>query len=335
MAGKTKQLQRNRGSRTLSKSVLCSALAAVLATSVPSAASAADRYWDANGTTIGSGGSGTWNLSNLNWSPNGDGVSGPFQLPWNNALLDNAIFGGTAGTVNLGTPITAHNLTFNTAGYVLTGNTLTLGGASPTITTAGSATINSIIAGTSGLIKAGAGTLQLSGANTYSGGISILDGTLYGVTDGALGAAANNITTAAGTTVGLRIDGAGTARSVTIGDGGTLTVSGAGVGSALISGNGRVNVAPSNNALSMGGLGSLFAPTGALSDSSPAGSRPAVTAIVRSCRRSASRMQQRPPVSLNPFVPRSWRTSLTVIPCAPSRSANSRVIIVIPALETQ
>ncbi|MGY0556947.1 autotransporter-associated beta strand repeat-containing protein [Lysobacter sp. A421] len=251
MADRTKQFQRTRGSRTLSKSLLCTALAAVLAAGVPTVTHAEDRYWDANGTAVGSGGSGTWNLSNLNWSPNGDGVSGPFALPWSNALLDNAIFGGTAGTVNLGDPIAVHNLTFNTAGYVLTGNTLTLGGASPTITAAGSATINSIIAGTSGLTKAGAGTLQLSGANTYSGGISLLGGTLYGVTDGALGAAGNDITTAAGTTVGLRIDGAGTARSITIGDGGTLTVSGAGVGSALISGNGRVNVAPSNNALSI------------------------------------------------------------------------------------
>ncbi|MGY0798534.1 autotransporter-associated beta strand repeat-containing protein [Lysobacter sp. A286] len=251
MADRTKQIQRTRGSRTLSKSLLCTALAAVLAAGVPSVTHAEDRYWDANGTAVGSGGSGTWNLSNLNWSPNGDGVSGPFALPWSNALLDNAIFGGTAGTVNLGDPIAVQNLNFNTAGYVLTGGTLTLGGASPTITTAGSATINSIIAGTSGLTKAGAGTLQLSGANTYSGGISLLGGTLYGVTDGALGAAGNDITTAAGTTVGLRIDGAGTARSITIGDGGTLTVSGAGVGSALISGNGRVNVAPSNNALSI------------------------------------------------------------------------------------
>src|SRR5690606_18681658 len=100
------------------------------------------------------------------------------------------------------------------------------------ISTVGGTTINSIIAGTSGLTKAGAGTLQLSGANTFSGGISILGGTLYGVTDGALGAVGNDITTAAGASVGLRIDGAGTARSITIGDGGLLTVNGAGVGSA-------------------------------------------------------------------------------------------------------
>src|SRR3546814_7187233 len=78
---------------------------------MPSAAAGADRYWDGNGTAVGSGGTGTWNLGNLNWSPNVDGVSGPYSTPWSNAALDNAIFAGTAGTVTLGVPITVHDLT--------------------------------------------------------------------------------------------------------------------------------------------------------------------------------------------------------------------------------
>lgn len=249
MSSKTMRNRRNLASKTFSRSLLCSALAAVLASGAAPSARAADRYWDANGTAVGVGGAGTWNLGNLNWSPNGDGVSGPFVDPWDNAALDHAIFGGTAGTVVLGSAITAHDLTFNVGGYVLTGNTLTLGGATPTISTSsGTTQINSVVAGNAGLVKAGNGTLQLGGANTFSGAISILGGTLYGVTDAALGAAGNDITTAAATSVGLRIDGAGTSRSVTIGDGGTLTLSGAGVGAALIGGNGRVSVAASNNA---------------------------------------------------------------------------------------
>src|SRR3546814_2463371 len=64
----------------------------------PAQAQDADRNWDANGTAVGSGGTGTWNLGNLNWSPSGDGVSGPYIAPWNNTALDNAIFGGTAGS---------------------------------------------------------------------------------------------------------------------------------------------------------------------------------------------------------------------------------------------
>src|SRR5690606_10891062 len=165
--------------------------------------------------------------------------------------LDDAIFGGTAGTVTVGSPITVHNLTFNTAGYALTGGTLTLGGISPTITTntnaAGVTTIGSVISGSAGLAKAGTGSLRLSGANTFSGDISILDGRIYASSDAALGAASNSIFTAAGRSVWLGIEGSNTARSVVIGDGGTLTVTGSGVGSALISGNGNVNVAASNN----------------------------------------------------------------------------------------
>ena len=120
----------------------------------------------------------TWNTTNSTWSPNTDGVSGPYG-PWINATLDNAIFGGTAGTVTLGTPITVHNITFNTANYTLTGNTLTLAGATPTITvTSGTSTINSIIAGTAGLTKAGTGALTLSANNTFTGGVTVNAGTL-------------------------------------------------------------------------------------------------------------------------------------------------------------
>ena len=124
-----------RKSKPLSRRLLCGAsLAAVLACA-PAAAHAEDRYWDANGTTIGSGGTGSWNLANLNWSPNGDGVSGPFVEPWVNGDLDDAIFGGTAGTVTVGVPVTVGNITFSSAGYVLNGSTITLGGANSTITT--------------------------------------------------------------------------------------------------------------------------------------------------------------------------------------------------------
>ena len=47
--------------------------------------------------------------------------------------------------------MTANGLTFNTTGYNLTGSTITLAGATPTITTnAASATIGSILGGTAG-----------------------------------------------------------------------------------------------------------------------------------------------------------------------------------------
>lgn len=247
MGNKLKRVGRGRGAEVFSRSVLHRALVAALAACVIPGAGAATRYWDVNGTTAGSGGTGIWNLTNLSWGPSGDGTTGPFASAWNNAALDDAIFGGTAGTVTLGAPITAHNLSFNTSGYILTGNTLTLAGASPTITTnmtsTGFARIASIIAGTAGLTKAGDGTLQLTNTgNTFSGGILLTGGTLHGSSDATLGQAGNAITTAAGANVALRIDGVSTQRSVTIGNGGNLTLSGTGVGSARISGSGNVVV---------------------------------------------------------------------------------------------
>ncbi|UIJ44831.1 autotransporter-associated beta strand repeat-containing protein [Sphingomonas cannabina] len=214
---------------------------------MPSVAQAQDanRNWDANSTTPGNGGTGTWDTSGLNWSPNTDGTSGPYDAPWNNLLLDNAIFGGTAGTVTLGVPITAHNLTFNIAGYELTGNTLTLSGTTPTISVntgvTGTATISSVLAGTNGLTKAGAGILFLDGANTFSGGITLSGGTLRASDNAAFGAASNTITTTANATLTVDL-GTTENRTVSIGAGTLLTITAGGAGSALYTGSGNLSV---------------------------------------------------------------------------------------------
>ena len=243
-----------RSGQSLSRRLLCGAsLAAVLACGLPGIAHAEDRHWDANVTAVGSGGTGTWNLSNLNWSPNGDGVSGPFVRPWENGTVDNAIFGGTAGTVTVAVPVTVGNITFNSAGYILNGSTLTLAGPAPTITTNignSNVAINSTIAGSSGLVKAGSGGLILNGTNSFTGGITLNSGSVYAGSDAALGALSNNIVTAAGVQVRLSITGASTSRAVAIGDGGTLILEGSGAGSALISGNGAVRVAASGVTMS-------------------------------------------------------------------------------------
>lgn len=242
MSYKSKQNPFTGGSKLRARNLLCSvsAVATIVALGASGGAQAEERYWDANGTAVNSGGTGTWNLSGLTWSPSGDGVSGPYNLPWNNTALDDAIFGGLAGTVTLGVPITAHNLTFNTAGYTLTGSTLTLAGVAPTITNGGNTTINSVIAGSSGLTKAGGGALTLGGANTFAGDIHLNLGRINGTSDAAFGAASNIIHTGAGASVGVTIAGANTAREIRIGNGGVLTLGGAGAGSALITGNGRV-----------------------------------------------------------------------------------------------
>ncbi|WP_206860571.1 autotransporter-associated beta strand repeat-containing protein [Lysobacter changpingensis] len=202
---------------------------------------AADRWWDPNNTGIGLGGTGTWNTIGSFWSPNNDGVSGPYSA-WNNAALDDAFFGGTAGTVTLGTPITVHNLTFLSNGYTLSGSTLTLAGTTPSINTGNGAvtqTINSVIAGNAGLTKTGTGTLALNGANTFSGAININAGGLSVNGNSALGAAGNTINLAAGASLTAGTTGGDLAnRTVILGGPGQSTIAGAGVGSAFFTGAG-------------------------------------------------------------------------------------------------
>ncbi|MGO4841141.1 autotransporter-associated beta strand repeat-containing protein, partial [Rhizobiaceae sp. 2RAB30] len=136
----------------------------------------------------------------------------------------------SSGTVTLGSPITVHNLTFDTPGYVLNGSTLTLAGSNPTISTIGSNTgvvIDSVIAGTAGLTKALAGVLRLNGANTFSGDINVTAGTLVVNDDSGLGASSNKVTLANGT----RLTSAGllsSTRLVTLA-GGQASITGAGV----------------------------------------------------------------------------------------------------------
>jgi len=88
-------------------------------------------------------------------------------------------------TVNLDAPYTIGNLIFGNgagspnANWILANNSipaniLTLAGTTPTVTvnslgTGKSASINAVLVGTSGLTKAGGGTLALSAANTYTG----------------------------------------------------------------------------------------------------------------------------------------------------------------------
>ena len=142
------------------------------------------------------GGTGTWDTTTTNWT----GVA------WGNTSADEAIFGGTAGTVtiNTGTGVTANKLTFNSNGYLINSNVaadvLTMAGTTPTstVTTSGhTATINAIIAGSAGLIKDGAGTLVLNGANTYTGTTQFNGGTLVvGHVDALSGALQSNVNVA-------------------------------------------------------------------------------------------------------------------------------------------
>ncbi|HEX7261488.1 MAG TPA: autotransporter-associated beta strand repeat-containing protein, partial [Luteolibacter sp.] len=149
-----------------------------------SSAHGTTHYWDGgtinivgDGDGASGGTAGDWSTGLSNWDV---GVS-PY-VAWPGAGTDNdAVFGGTAGTVTLATAITANDLTFNTTGYTITNGTLTLNGTSPTITTGTgvTTTIGSAIAGSAGLQKSGDGTLILSNTtNSFSGGVALAGGTL-------------------------------------------------------------------------------------------------------------------------------------------------------------
>src|SRR3546814_19977601 len=74
----------------------------------------------------------------------------------------------------------------------------------------------------------GTGQLFLTGTNTFSGGITLNSGALRVSNDAALGNLSNNILTTGNAS--FRIDAGSSSRTVTIGAGTTLSLSGAGAG---------------------------------------------------------------------------------------------------------
>lgn len=124
----------------------------------------------------------------------GSVTSGPLgrgQLTWNGGALDASTTATLGNNVVLGGDVSFGG----TAALTLAG-TVSLG-ASRTITTNGSGgvlTLSGVVSGTGfSLTKAGANTLVLSGANTYSGGTTISGGTLSINADNNLGTAAGSI----------------------------------------------------------------------------------------------------------------------------------------------
>ena len=147
-------------------------------------------------------GSFTWDDGMVaNWSPNtGGNYDSSIWLAGNNA-----IFEGTAGTVSLASGgTTANTITFNTTGYTIQNDTLTLSGPASIIHNGGAitSTINSIIAGSAGLNIEGGGTLTLGNSNTYSGTTAITNGILKIASANNIGSGSTALTLGASTTSG-------------------------------------------------------------------------------------------------------------------------------------
>ena len=105
---------------------------------------AATLFWDGgttniagNGNGASAGGVGNWDTTITNW----DAGAVPY-VAWDNANLDTAVFGGTAGIVTLTAPIIVGGLTFShTSGtYTLQTGTLTLAAGALIKATAGGGT---------------------------------------------------------------------------------------------------------------------------------------------------------------------------------------------------
>ena len=170
-------------------------------------------------------GTGNWNTNDFNWN-NG-------SAKWENlrGATDCAIFGATGiGTVNLSQPVTAGSLYFRSPCYTISGNSLSLKGASAITNDADAVISGAIVSGR--LNKWGPAMLTLSGANNYSGGTFVDAGTLRISSDASLGAVpgspATSITLNSGQLFNASSPSLDANRTVMLGAGGGCIESGGG-----------------------------------------------------------------------------------------------------------
>lgn len=231
-------------------------------------------YWDANGsdatgaTNSLGGGSGSWDGVSTDWW-----AGGSANTIW--AANNDAVFGGTPGTVTVNATESVSGLIFNTAGYTLTNtdgiSSLNLVGEYPAIQIpAGTTTVACSLSGgggNMGLTINGPGTLNLTGANTYTGDTTINSATVNvnAIADSGASSLANNGNldlgtpgVASGATINFTGTSGTTARQVTL-NGTTTSVLNVPGGSSLAL-NGQVKVGSDSAAqnLTKTGTGTLF-----------------------------------------------------------------------------
>lgn len=224
---------------------------------------AADRVWNPGGPTD------NWNTVDANWDAGS---------AWTND--DNAIFGGTAEAITVTEPgIVFNDLTF-TSGYTLSAGagSLLLGNdlaSAASVATGVTATIAEDIGnnagGASTLTKTGAGVLSLSGNNSFTGGLTISQGTVSVASNTAIGAGAGAVALDGGTLRTTNMAVVTNTHPITVtANGGTLNIAGAattgqssriitgantmlGAGTLTIIGTGALNAAGGSGVLVING----------------------------------------------------------------------------------
>ena len=223
---------------------------------------------DSNWTSGGAGGN--WSGSTVSTSPTstqkldfgGTVRTGPVM---NGNYSANAIrFDTTAGAFSIaesGNTLTLYGtlpsiIQDSANAQSINGGTIALGSSSVIdVTGAGALSIGSVISGANALTKVGVGTLNLSGANTFSGGLSIANGTVgVSTNNAALGTGA--VTVSSGATLQVN-DG----RTLT----NALTISGTGaINGAIDSNPGSGNTATLSGAVTLGADSKISSDSGTL-----------------------------------------------------------------------
>lgn len=206
---------------------------AVLTALAAAGLSAQTLYWDTNGNTEGAATKGdasnTWSTSTKQqsklWTTDSFGKSNTIAWTDGSSAVFSAGNDTATATVTVAT-VTAAAITFEEGIVTLTGGNLTLS-AGATITANVDATISSTIGGTN-FSKAGTGVLTLSGANIFTGALTISSGTVK------LGTAGSGANSPLGTTAGGTIVNAGGVLDLngfTLATAETLSLNGSGIGS--------------------------------------------------------------------------------------------------------
>ncbi len=165
-----------------------------------------------------SGGTGNWKTGVQNWGSTS--TTNPPDHTWLSDGSERANFSTAAGTVTIDpSGVTTNGINFNVTGVTINGGTLNWFAGNVNVGSGNTGTIAAAIAGggTTGFNKIGLGTVILSGANTFSSGLTVSGGgTLVGIAQTS-GSPFSSGTVLLNTAV-LRLNGIAATTTTTVGD---------------------------------------------------------------------------------------------------------------------